>query len=111
MAIKIIKEKIRKDELGSDMIKAVIDIEKEIIALGGELHSDANNLLIEQGSNQQNLWGINIYPEKSKDEWIEFNSLINIRPSLNNRSMEIENSETKEKIKKIVNNLINQNDF
>lgn len=113
MEIRVIREKITKEELrktvlefNEEMIKAVVDIEKEIIALGGELHSDANNLLIEKGSKQENLCGINIYPDKSEDELIEFSALINIRPSIGNRSMKIENSETREKIKEIVNKLI-----
>lgn len=113
MIIKIIKEKITKDELKKlaeenfgEMIKAAVDIEKEIIALGGELHADANSLLIEKGSNQENLWGINIYPNKPRDEWLEFSALINIRPLVGNRSMEIQDPEIKEKIKKIVDKLI-----
>lgn len=114
MTIKIIKEKITKEELKKiaqenygDMVKAVVDIEKEIIAIGGELHADANELLIEkENSNQKNVWGINIYPEESKEKLIEFDSLINIRPSANNRSMGVENKETREKIKQIVDKLI-----
>lgn len=114
MAVEIIKKKITKGELEDitkenygDMTKGVVDIEKEIIALGGELHADANEVLIEkENSKQENLWGINIYPKKLKHEWIEFDSLINIRPSANNRSTGIENPEIKEKIRKIVNSLI-----
>jgi len=113
MEIKIIKEKITKKELEeiakeffSEMVKAVVDIEKEIIATGGELHADANALLISEGSKQNNLWGINIYFNKPREEWLEFSALINIRPSNNNRSMEIQSNEIKEKIKKIVDRLI-----
>jgi len=114
MTIKIIKEKISLDELKKiaeenygDMVKAVVDIEKEIIAMGGEFHSDANVILVEQnGSNQEDIWGINIYPEKEKNEWLEFNSLINIKPLKNNRDVEIESEEIKDKIKNIINKLI-----
>jgi hypothetical protein len=113
MEIKIIKEKISKEELRKTaqdsfegMVKAVVDIEKEIIALGGELHADANELLIKQGSSQKDLWGINIYPDESKEDYIEFNSLINIRPSLGNRSIEIQDLDIKEKIREIINKLI-----
>lgn len=113
MEIRVIKEKITKQELESfaknnygDMIKAAIDIEKEIIALGGELHSDANEVLIKQGSSQRNIWGINIYPAKEKEEWIEFVSLINIRPADNNFDMEVQNKEIKEKIRQIIDKLI-----
>mgnify|MGYP001558749638 CR=1 FL=1 len=113
MEIKVIKEKITREELESfaqknygDMIKAAVDIGKGIIALGGEFHSDANEALIKHGSNQRNIWGINIYPARNKEEWIEFVSLINIRPADNNFDMEVQNKEIREKIKQIVDKLI-----
>ncbi len=114
MTIKIIKEKITKDELKKiaqdnygDMVKAVVDIKKEIMAIGGEFHSDAGVILVEQGgSSQEDIWGINIYPEKEKNEWLEFNSLVNIKPLKNNRNVEIESEEIKDKIKNIINKLI-----
>ena len=107
MTIKIIKEKIKRDELGKDTIKAVVDIEKEIMAIGGEFHSDANSLLIEkEGSSQRNIWGFNISPDKSKEQWIKFVSLINIRPADNNFDMEIQDPKIKEKVRQIVDKLI-----
>lgn len=111
--IKIIKDSIKKIELADmarnqfgDLVKAVVDIEKEIMAVGGELHADEEIFLIEKGSEGKNLWGINIYPDKSKNEWIEFDSMINIRPSLGNRSRSVENLTLREKIKTIINKLI-----
>jgi hypothetical protein len=113
MAIKIIKEKITKKELEDiakefyvDMVKAMVDIESETMAVGGELHSDASELLIKNGSNQENIWGINIYLDKPKEERIEFSSLINIRPLKGNRSIGVELPEIREKIRKIVDKLI-----
>ena len=113
MTIKIIKEKITKEELVKigkeffeDTIKAVVDIEEEIMAIGGELHSDAEDVLIKNGSKPINLWGINIHFDESKEEWIEFDSLINIKPALGNRSMGVKDCEIREKIKKIVDKLI-----
>jgi hypothetical protein len=113
MNIKIVRNKIAKKELEElakefyvEMVKGVADIEKEIIALGGEWHMDANNILIEDRSNQEDLWGFNIYVDKPKEERLEFNSLINIRPRQGNKSMEIENEEIKRKILEIVNNLV-----
>ena len=88
------------------MIKAVVDIDKQIIALDAELHADLEEILLENGSNQENLWGINLYLEENKDKQIEYTALINIRPSLDNRSMEVENLQIRDEIKKIVNNLI-----
>lgn len=111
--IQIIKEKISRAELKSflgkpfiDMVKFVVDLEKEIIALGGEMHSDAEKILLENGSSQDNLWGANIYPAKSNETRIEYESLINIRPSQNNRSVEIKDEGLKNKIKKVVDELI-----
>jgi len=111
--IKIINEKISLPELAAiaqsgfgEMVKVVVDIEKEIMAVGGELHADAEALLVENASNPLMLWGINIYPNKPQDSRIEFTSLINIRPAKGNLDMEIQNAEIKEKIKNIVNKLI-----
>lgn len=113
MTIKIIKDKISKEELAEigkeffdDMVKAVVDVEKEIIAVGGELHSEVAGILIKNNSQSKNLWGINIYFNKPKEEWIEFNSLINIKPALGNHSWGVESQEIREKIKKIVDKLV-----
>ena len=113
MTIKIIKEKITKKELieigkefFDDMIKAVVDVEKEIMAIGGELHSDAADILIKNNSNPADLWGINIYFNEPREGWIEFDSLLNIKPAFGNRSMGIDNPEIREKIKEIVYRLV-----
>ena len=109
MDIQIIQDKISLDELKKlapknygDMIKAVIDIEQKILAIGGELHADAEALLLEQGSQQKDLWGFNIYPEKLKEEIIEYTSLINIRPHQENHSLEVESKEIRIKIAQIL---------
>ena len=83
------------------MIKAVVDIKREVIALDGELHADLEGLLIEAGSKQEDVWGINLYLRKSPRERIEYTALINIRPSQDNCSMEVESSETRKKIKRM----------
>lgn len=112
--MKVINTKITKSELAEKhlsyfktLIKAVVDIEKEIIALDAELHSDLEAYLLENGSRQDALWGINFYPLKDKDNFIEYTSLINIRPHQDNNSMEISSSFVIEKIQKIVEKLIN----
>jgi hypothetical protein len=89
-----------------EMIKAVVDVEQEIIGLDAELHSDLENLLIEAGSRQKDLWGINLYPAKSNNELIEYTSFINIRPSQDNRSMEVQNSDLRERIRRICERLL-----
>ena len=88
------------------MMKAVVDIENNILAIDAELHSDLEELLLKNGSKQENLWGINIYPEASKEKFIEYTSLINIRPSQDNASMDIKSNDLRVKIQKIVNSLI-----
>jgi len=89
-----------------NLVKAVVDIDKEIMAVNGELHADEEALLLQNRSMQENLWGINIYPEIKGDDWIEFDSMINIRPSLNNLSRGIDDISTRKKIVKIVNRLV-----
>lgn len=113
MAIQIIKNPISKKELVEiaanqfgDFVKAVVDVAQTTIAIGGELHADEEAILLEQGSRQDDLWGVNLYPEKSGEEWIEFNSMINIRPSRGNRSRGVENAETQSRIRSVVDTLI-----
>ena len=72
-----------------DMVKYVVDVEREVIAIGGELHADAEQLLLESGSEPADLWGSNYYPGRGPDECVEFTSLINIRPAQGNPGMEV----------------------
>ncbi len=114
MEIKIVKNSISKEEFlqiaeegFGDLVKVVVDVEQEIMAVGGELHADEEVALIEQcGSRRENTWGINIYPKKSDNEWIEFDSMINIKPVYGNRARGVDNQATQENIKKIVKKLI-----
>ncbi|MBX3332070.1 MAG: hypothetical protein KF722_16820 [Nitrospira sp.] len=94
-----------KQQFG-DMVKAVVDIEQGIMAIGGELHSDEEAVLLEQGSMQRNLWGINLYPERQTSEWIEFDSMINVRPSGGNRSRYVERAEIRDAVITIINRLV-----
>lgn len=89
-----------------DMVKAVVDLDRRLLALGGGLHSDEEAALIEQGSAQPDLWGINIYPEKPRSEWIEFSSMINVRPHMGNRSRGVEDAGIRQLIIEIVDSLI-----
>ena len=107
--MKIIAEKVTLNELNQmaahmfgNMVKAVIDVDKELIALDAELHSDLEALLIENGSQQKNLWGINLYPEMTGDDFVEFDSMINMRPSQGNKSRGVDSGEMRDKIMKIV---------
>ncbi|MEK7579930.1 MAG: DUF5674 family protein [Patescibacteria group bacterium] len=98
-------EKMTKKMFGN-LVKAVVDIEKEIMAVDGELHADEMELLVENGSKHENLWGINFYPEVKTDDWIEFDSMINLKPLLGNRTRGVDNPEIKEKILKIVSKIV-----
>ncbi len=113
MEIIIVRDPIRREVLRDmaglqfgDMVKAVVDVEAGIMAIGGELHSDEEAMLLDDGSRQSNLWGINLYPEKPSEEWIEFDSMINVRPSGGNRSRFVESGEIREAVTGIVQRLV-----
>ncbi|MDR0291278.1 MAG: DUF5674 family protein [Elusimicrobium sp.] len=89
-----------------DMLKAVVDVKKEVIAVNADMHADLERELLDTGSRQWDLWGINIFPRAEKDEGIVFDSLINIRPNQNNRSRAVENLDVRKKILEIINKKI-----
>ena len=88
------------------LVKAVVDVEQEIMVVDAEVHADEECFLLEQGSDQGNLWGINLHPFKDESNFIEFDSVINIRPSWGNRSRSVDDPLVQKKIVKIVNNLV-----
>lgn len=94
------------EKMFGSLVKVVVDIEKGIMVVDAELHADEEALLLENGSVQKNLWGINIYPEIQDENQIEFDSMINLRPSQENRSRGVNDLEIQRKIIAIVNNLI-----
>ena len=89
-----------------DMVKAVIDVKLGIMAIDAELHADEEALLIENGSDQRDLWGINLYPEIEGADFIEYDSMINLRPSIGNRSRGVDNPVVRDKIRQIVIDLV-----
>jgi hypothetical protein len=89
-----------------DLVKAVVDVERKIMAIGGELHADEEALLLEDCSEQANLWGINLYPAVTDANFIEFDSMINLRPGQNNRTRGVDNPEIQKLIIEIVNKLV-----
>lgn len=87
-----------------DLVKAVIDIKKEILVVDAELHADQEKYLLENDSTQSDLWGINLYPDDyGTDDFIEFDSMINIRPRQGNRSRDVEDPAVRKEIIRIVN--------
>ena len=116
MEIRIVKQGIKRTELVDiakkqfgDLVKAVVDVDQEIMAVGGELHSDGELELAEkENSKREHTWGINLWPGRTEERWIEFDSVINLKPSLSNRSRDIEDPETKTKVKSVINKLVNK---
>lgn len=89
-----------------DMVKGVVDVQQGIMALGGDLHADEEAFLLEKGSKQENLWGINLYVDLDMPDFLEFDSMINIRPKQNNRTRSVEDESLREKITEVVNKLV-----
>lgn len=113
--MKIVTEKILLSELREmaagmfgNLVKAVVDIERGIMAVDGELHADEEMMLLDDGSRQENLWGINVYPEMEQtgNDFIEFDSMINLRPRQKNLSRGVDDPAIREKINRIVASLI-----
>ncbi len=88
------------------MIKLAVDVKQEILAGGGELHADCEQSLLDNGSQQENIWGADWYPELKR---VGFESLINIRPRQQNRSMEIQDHSLRESVERIVRKLLEIN--
>jgi hypothetical protein len=89
--------------LFGNLVKAVVDVRQEILAVDAELHADLEAGLLEEGSAQQDLWGINIYPNLKEEEWIEFDSMINLKPRAGNRTRGVDDAATRNRIREIVN--------
>ena len=95
------------DKMFDGLVKAVIDINKEVMVVDAEMHADQEDYLLQHGSLQEDLWGINFYPDEVGNEnWLEFDSMINLRPSQNNRSRNIESEEIRDKIIAVVEKLV-----
>jgi hypothetical protein len=112
--IEIIRERVSLDRLTSlaegmfgDLVKAVVDVDRGIMAIGGELHADEEAMLIDGGSRQEDLWGINLYPaEFGEAGWLEFDSMINVRPRQGNRSRSVHDPAVRQRITAIVGALV-----
>ena len=110
---RILREPVTRavlDELAQarfgDMLKAVVDVRRGVIAVSGELHSDEEALLLEDGSRQADLWGINVYPREHAANWVEFDSMINVRPSQGNRSRDVEDPSVRDAILRVIRALV-----
>jgi hypothetical protein len=113
--MKILKDVINIDELKKiaqasfgDLVKAVIDVDRQLVAIDAELHSDLEALFLEDGSKQSSLWGINFYPDLEGEEFIEFDSMINLRPSQGNMTRGVDSKDIRSKIISIVNRWVSR---
>ncbi len=100
--ISVLELKKLAENFFGDMVKGVVDIELRTLALDAELHADLESFLLQNGSSQKNLWGINLYPDLKGDAFLEFDSMINIRPSQNNRTRGVDDPAIRETIRSIV---------
>lgn len=94
------------EKMFGNLVKAVVDVKKEIMAVDAEMHADEEAELLKHGSKQIDLWGINLYPEISGDELIEFDSMINLKPAQNNRTRSVDDPKIRKKIIQLVNKLV-----
>ncbi len=114
METRIVTEGITREELRAlaqkqygDVIKAVVDVEQNLMGVGGELHVDIQSLLIEkEHSRGDTTWGINLYPEKTGEDFIEFDSMVNLKPASGNRSRGVEDPALRERIRAVVGKLV-----
>jgi len=114
METKIVKDNVSRAELAvlaheqyGDIIKAVVDVAQGIMGVGGELHVDIQSILIEKEHSRGDMtWGINLYLNKAGDDFVEFDSMINLKPALNNRSRGVEDAGVRGKIREIVGKLV-----
>jgi hypothetical protein len=104
MALEALR-RLAQEQFG-DFVKAVVDLGRGVLAIGGELHADEEALLLEDGARQADLWGINIYPDRSGEERIEFDSMINVRPARGNRSRSVDDPAVRAQIAEAVARLI-----
>lgn len=106
---KVTRERLRAlaHEQYGDIIKAVVDVGQGIMGVGGELHVDIQSRLIEEeGSDARDTWGINLYLEKTGEDFIEFDSMVNLKPALGNRTRGVDDLEIQKKIRQIVERLV-----
>ena len=94
--------------LFGDMVKYVVDVERGVLAIGGELHADAEHVLLERGSRAADLWGANYYPGRGREDCIEYTSLINIRPARGNPGMEVADAAVRERIRALTRALVGE---
>jgi Protein of unknown function (DUF5674) len=89
-----------------DLVKGVIDLRRGVLLLDADMHADEEARLLAEGSDQRDLWGINLYPHLGEADWLEFDSMINLRPSFGNRSRGVDDDQTRSAIAALVDRLV-----
>ena len=114
-SVRIVRDAITRDDLRAiareqfgDMVKAVVDLGQGIMAVGGDLHADEEAMLLDQGSRQADLWGINLHPDAPPTARVEFDSMINVRPLQGNRSRSVEDGALRARIQDVVARLVRE---
>ena len=109
MGIEIVRQAISREQLDDiareyyeELIKGVVDIKRKLVALGGEMHADSEEVLLKDGSKQSDLWGFNILLDKNKEDCLMYESFINIRPRNNNKGLEVEDPKIRKQMEKII---------
>lgn len=114
----IIRNRITRQDLRqrytthyTDVVKGVVDLSRRIIALDAEWHADLEALLLHDGSQQKDLWGFNLYPGKTGEEFLRYESLINIRPAARNFDIEISDPALCTRIREVVGSLVEYEEY
>lgn len=84
------------------LVKAVVDVERRLLAVDADMHADLEAALLNDGSRQDDLWGINLYPDQYREQFIEYDSMINVRPRQDNRTRGVDSESLRNKIADIV---------
>lgn len=108
LAEPVTKEDLQKiaEKMFGNLVKAVVDVGRDIVAIDAELHVDLAELLVENGSTNKDLWGVNIYPAATGDDWLEFDSMINLKPNFGNRSRGVEDPVLRERIMTVIKKFV-----
>ena len=113
MSIEIVRSPIDQNDLrrhaelfDGEIVKVVVDLTRMILAIGGEYHADEEAVLLDDGSKQSDLWGANVLFGQNNQDRIEYDSMINIRPRIGNRSRLIQDLAIRTRVKEIIDQLI-----
>jgi hypothetical protein len=95
------------EKMYGSLVKADVDIAKKILIIDMGMHADGEAYLMQNGSKQNDLWGINLHPsDYGTDDFIEFDSMINIRPRQGNPSKDVLDPQIRQNIITLVQEVV-----